>query len=284
MLSQSLSISSGFAGMLSLSQAGFYGIGAYFSAILSISFNINFLVLLPLAILFCGIISLIISIVSLRTVDDYFIVCTLGIQVIIYSVMNNWVQLTNGPMGIPKIPPISIFGYIFTSKMSFLFLTLFFVLLIYSFLMLITHSSFGLILKGLQEDEIYSMALGKNVYKAKIICFVLSSMIAAVPGVLYAHYFSYINPSSFTVDESIFILSIVIIGGMQNLNGIALAAVFLVLLPEFLRLIGLPNNVAANLREILYGLTLIFVVFRYNNGFIYKKHRQSFINNKINPL
>lgn len=80
--------------------------------------------------------------------------------------------------------------------------------------------------------------------------------------VLYAHYISYIDPSLFTIDESIFIFSIVIIGGMRNMWRIALAAAFLVLLPEALRFLGMPSSIAANMRQIIYGVALIVVIFR----------------------
>ncbi len=97
-------------------------------------------------------------------------------------------------------------------------------------------------------------------------------MFASIAGVLYAHYISYIDPTSFTIHESIFILSIVIIGGMRNLWKIALAAAFLVLLPEALRFVGMPNNIAANMRQIIYGVILILVIFRSSNK-IYKGKR-----------
>ncbi|GHU58822.1 hypothetical protein FACS189411_14840 [Bacteroidia bacterium] len=143
-------------------------------------------------------------------------------------------------------------------------LTLFFVALIFFFLKKLTGSSFGLTLRALSEDEIFAQSLGKNVYLSKVIAFTTGAMIAAVPGVLYAHYISYIDPTSFTVDESIFILSIVIIGGMQNLWGSVIAATFLVLLPEVLRFVGMPNAIAANMRQIIYGEILIFMMFRYS--------------------
>ena len=96
-------------------------------------------------------------------------------------------------------------------------------------------------------------------------------MIAAVPGVLYAHYISYIDPTSFTIMESIFILSIVIIGGMRNLWGAVIATAFLIILPEALRFVGMPNNIAANLRQIIYGAILVLVMFRYSREFQIKK-------------
>ncbi|GHT39963.1 branched-chain amino acid ABC transporter permease [Bacteroidia bacterium] len=267
MLSQSLNLSAGFGGMISLAHAGFYGVGAYTAALLSVNYQLPFLLALPAAMLLSGLLALIVSAIALRTIDDYFIICTLGIQVIVFSLMNNWMSLTNGPLGIPGIPGIQLFGIDIESKWAFLLLTIFFVALIFFFLKKLTGSSFGLTLRALSEDEIFAQSLGKNVYLSKVIAFTTGAMLAAVPGVLYAHYISYIDPTSFTVDESIFILSIVIIGGMQNLWGSVLAATFLVLLPEALRFVGMPNAIAANMRQIIYGGILIFMMFRYNRGF-----------------
>jgi len=168
-------------------------------------------------VLLSGLLALIVSTIALRTIDDYFIICTLGI---------------------PGIPNIQFFGIGIESKPAFLLLTLFFATLFFFFLKKLTGSSFGRTLLALSEDEIFAQSLGKNVYLAKVIAFTLSAMLAAVPGTLYAHYISYIDPTSFTVDESIFILSIVIIGGM-------------------------PNSVAANMRQIIYGAILVFMMFRY---------------------
>ena len=198
----------------------------------------------------------------MRTVDDYYIIITLGIQVVIYSIMNNWQALTRGPLGIPGIPEISIFGFEFDNKWSFLFLSVFFSALVWLVLRNLFRSPFGRVLRALSEDEVFAKSLGKDVNSAKIISFTISAMLASIAGVLYAHYISYIDPSSFTVDESIFILSIVIIGGMRKLSGVFLAAAFLVLLPEALRFVGMPSGIAANMRQIFYGLALILVVFR----------------------
>ena len=261
MLSQSLSLSAGYGGLISLAHAGFYGIGAYTAALLAVNYQAPFWLTLPAAMLLSGLLALLVSTIALRTVDDYFIICTLGIQVVIFSVMNNWMQLTRGPLGIPGIPSINI-GFLVDGKLPFLALTLFFAVTVFLLLHFVTRSSFGRLLRSLSEDEIFTQSLGKNVYLAKIIAFTLSAMLAAIPGVLYAHYISYIDPTSFTVDESIFILSIVIIGGMRNLRGCVLASAFLIFLPEVLRFVGMPSSVAANLRQVIYGAILIFVIFQ----------------------
>ena len=266
LLSQSLNLSAGFTGLISLAHAGFYGIGAYTTAILSTQFGFSFWLSIPLAMLISGAIAFIVSLIALRTVEDYFIICTLGIQVILFSIMNNWMALTRGPLGIPGIPFITFFGMSLDSKVSFLLLSLFFVAIVWFVLHNISKSGFGKILTAINEDEIYSQSIGKNVYLSKIISFTLSAMFAAIPGTLYAHYISYIDPTSFTVTESIFVLSTVIIGGLGNLTGSFLASAFLVLLPEGLRFVGMPDSSAANMRQIIYGLILVVVMMTGKNG------------------
>ena len=274
MLSQSLTLTAGFSGLISLAHAGFFGIGAYTSAILTINYGYPFLVTLPIAMAICGVSALVVSFIALRTVDDYFIIITLGIQVIAFSLMNNWMSLTNGPLGIRAIPPISILGFSFssTNKISFLLLTLGLTFIVFAILRNITRSPFGRILLALSEDEIFTMSLGKKVYLSKIVSFSIGGIFAAIPGVLYAHYISFIDPTSFTIDESIFILSIVIIGGMKNLWGSAIAAAILVILPEALRFLGMPSNIAANMRQILYGVALVAMMFKYSRGFLIKEN------------
>lgn len=266
LLSQSLNLSAGFTGLISLAHAGFYGIGAYTTAILTTQFGFSFWLSIPLAMLISGAIAFIVSLIALRTVEDYFIICTLGIQVILFSIMNNWMNLTRGPLGIPGIPSIHFFGLSLDSKISFLTLSLIFVAIIWFVLRNISKSSFGKTLTAISEDEIYVQSIGKNVYLSKTVSFTLSAMFAAIPGTLYAHYISYIDPTSFTVNESIFILSIVIIGGLGNLTGSFLAAAFLVLLPEALRFVGMPDSIAANMRQIIYGLILVVVMMTGRNG------------------
>ena len=266
LLSHSLNLSAGLTGLISLAHAGFYGIGAYTTAILSTQYGFSFWLCIPLAMIISGTIALVVSLIALRTVEDYFIICTLGVQVILFSIMNNWMDLTRGPLGIPGIPSISLFGFNFDSKISFLLLSLFFTAIIWFLLSNISKSGFGKTLTAISEDEIYSQSIGKNIYLSKTVSFTLSAMFAAIPGILYAHYISYIDPTSFTVNESIFILSIVIIGGLGNLTGSFLAAAFLVLLPEALRFVGMPNSIAANMRQIIYGLILVIIMMTGKNG------------------
>lgn len=261
-LAQSLSLVAGYSRQISLVHAGFYGIGAYTTSLLSVNYGLSVLLTIPLAMLLSGAIAFTVSKVAVKTVDDYYIIITLGVQVVIFSILNNWQEVTRGPLGISGIPSFDIFGFEIDSKIGFLLVAIFFATLIWFLLYQLTKSPFGRVLRALSEDEVYTKSLGKNVGKFKVVSFVISGMLASVAGVLYAHYISYIDPTSFTVDESIFILSIVIIGGMRNLKGIFFAASFLVLLPEALRFVGMPSSIAANMRQIIYGLALILVIYR----------------------
>lgn len=265
LLAQSLNLAAGKTGLVSLAHAGFYGIGAYTTALLTLHFGFSFWLNLPIALLISGFVALIISLIALRTVEDYFIICTLGIQVIVFSLMNNWMDLTRGPLGIAGIPAIELFGFGLDGKISFLLLAMGFMASAWYLLKNLLHSGFGNTLTAISEDEIYAQSLGKNVYLAKTVAFTLSAMFAAIPGALYAHYISYIDPTSFTVSESIFILSIVIIGGMGNLSGSFFAAAFMVMLPEALRFVGMPDSIAANMRQIIYGAVLVIVMMTGKN-------------------
>jgi len=154
------------------------------------------------------------------------------------------------------------------SALFFLILSIFLAVLTYLIAHRIVSSPYGRILKAIREDEVFTQSLGKNVASYKVKVFMISAALASLAGVLYATYITYIDPTSFTVDESIFIISIVIIGGAGSLKGSVVGAVVLVMLPELLRFVGLPNSVAANIRQMLYGgLLVVFMVWR-PKGFV----------------
>lgn len=210
-----------------------------------------------------GTIAFLVAIPSLRTHDDYFVITTFAFQIIIFSIMNNWISFTGGPLGLPGIPQPEILGITLSSRKAFLFLVIVFGILAHSLLNRLVKSPFGRVLRAIREDEIFTMSLGKNVTEYKVIVFVVGASVASVGGSLYAYYIRFIDPTSFTVMESIFMLSIVIIGGAANLKGSIIGSMILVFIPEMLRFIGMPISIAANVRQILYGaLLVLFIMFR----------------------
>lgn len=267
-LSVSLNLITGYAGLLSIAHAAFYGVGAYVAALLALKFHSPFLANIVCAVILSGLLGALVGIPSLRIRDDYFAIATFAFQVITFSIMNNWVSFTGGPMGLPGIPQPAIFGWQINSHYEFLFLIFLLCIITLWISHKIVTSPFGRVLKAIREDEVFALATGKNVASYKILIFVIGAGMAAVAGVMYAYYISFIDPTSFTIMESIFIISIVIIGGAGNIWGSVLGAAVLVILPEALRFLGMPSSIAANMRQIIYGsLLVIFMLFR-PQGFI----------------
>jgi len=263
MLGISLNLVGGYSGILTLCTAAFYGLGAYICAIMAINYNTNFAINVVITCVSTGIIAFMVGNQGKRMCDEHFLFLTVAFQIIISCIFKNWIALTKGPMGITGIPNIYIFGLNFDSSFDFVLLAGIFCGFSFWVCMWIVNSPFGRILKTIREDEVFALAGGKNVGNYKVIVFVVGSLIASVAGALYAHYITFIDPSSFTVMESIFILSIVIIGGAGSLWGPVVGAVVLVSLPEILRFVGMPSSVAANLRQIIYGaLLVVFMMWR----------------------
>ncbi len=260
-LATSTNLLVGLGNMLSLGQAAFYGVGAYLSVAALMVFNWPLLPALLFAMIGTGIISLIIAYPSLRLKGDYFVLATLGFQLIVFTVLYNWVSVTRGPFGISGIPSPRLWSGLDVSGLwPFLILSSSFSILVVLVFTGLIYSPFGRALRGIRDDELSMKALGKNVTSFKIQAFFISSAFIALAGFLYATYVSYIDPTSFTLDESIFILSALIVGGLGNIKGPVIGALFVVILPEALRFVGLPDSIAANLRQIIYGLALIILM------------------------
>jgi len=267
-LTLSLNLLVGYTGILSIAHAAFYGVGAYAAALMALKFHSPFLLNIILAIICSAILGALVGIPSLRIKDDYFVIATFAFQVITFSILNNLVTFTGGPMGLPGIPQPVIFGIKFSTHLDFLILVGIFCLFTLWVSNRIVKSPFGRVLKAIREDEVFAQSFGKNVSAYKVIIFMVGAGLAAIAGVMYAAYISFIDPTSFTVMESIFIISIVIIGGAGNLWGSVVGAAVLVALPEILRFIGLPSSIAANIRQILYGSLLVVFMLWRPQGFV----------------
>ena len=182
--------------------------------------------------------------------------------------MLNWQELTRGPLGIPGIGKPAVFGFPLTTNGQFLALTAVALACIYGISQFIVSSSFGRALKAIREDEGALKVFGYETAKYKLAIFSIGAMLAAVAGSFFASYISFIDPSTFTLNESIFILAIIIMGGLASLRGSLLGAAFLILLPEILRFVGFPPDIAAQMRQVVYGLILIFLMLYRPQGMV----------------
>ena len=262
-LSVSLNLVAGYTGLLSVAHAGFWGVGAYVAALMALRLQTPFLANVICAAALSALAGALVGLPSLKLREDCFIISAFAFQVIVFSVFNNWVSLTGGPVGLAGVPQPTVLGVEISSRPRFLILVSALCALTLWVVRRIVQSAAGRLLKAIREDEVFAQASGKSVAASKLLVLVVGAGLAGVAGAMYAHYFTFIDPSSFTVMESIFIIAIVIIGGAGSFWGPVFGAVVLVTLPELLRFLGLPSAVAANIRQILYGgLLVVFMMWR----------------------
>ncbi len=265
-LAISLDLIVGYTGLLSVTHAAFYGVGAYTTAILMTEYGFGFFPSLLIGIVCSALLALLIGSVLSRFKDDYYALVSFGFNIIIFSIFLNWQDLTRGPLGIPGIGKPTIFDYAIHNTPQFLALSVVLVGIVYLAARFVVNSSFGRVLKAIREDEKAISVFGYNTKVFKLMVFVISAGMAAVAGSLFASYITFIDPSTFTLNESIFILAMIILGGLSNIRGAVLGALFLILLPEILRFVGFPTDIAAQMRQVVYGLLLILLMLYRPQG------------------
>ncbi len=267
-LTLSLNLVVGYTGLPALGHAAFSCVGAYTSSLLALNYGISPWIGLVAGAILASVLGIVIAFPSLRIKGDYLALATFGAGVIVYSVAKNWGALTRGPLGLPGIPGFGVFGFQISEIWSYLILVWLFVWLTTVVLRRIVNSPFGRILKSIREDEIAASAMGKDVNRHKIISLMIGAFFAGIAGSLYAHYITFIDPSSFTVMESIAILLMVVFGGMGSVAGSFVGAAILVIFPEILRFLGMPSSIEAPLRQMIYGLLLIILMIKRPQGIL----------------
>ena len=259
-VAMSLNLLIGYGGLLQVAHAAYFGVGAYAAALLWTQFGVGFIPGLLGAALVAGTLSLLVSLPAWRFRGDYFVMISLAVQVLLFSLMYNWVDLTNGPFGIAGIPRPAIFGSTYATHEAIFAIYAVIVGVLGLVLAAAKLSPFGRSLQAMRDDELAARSLGIPVRRLKVEAFMLASGLVGVAGALYASYVSYIDPTSFTIEESILMLSMVIVGGTGNVRGPLVGAAVLIAIPELLRFLALPDAVAANVRLLAYGLLLILMM------------------------
>jgi len=274
-LAISLNLLVGYSGIFSLAHAAIYGVGAYASALVALKLGLGFWGGLIIAALAGALAAALVAIPSLRVAGDYYIVASFGLQAVVVTIFMNWTGLTNGHAGLPGIPRPVVFGWVIDQPYKYVILGVALLALTYGVCWRLTNSAFGRVLQAIRDDEIAALAMGKNVVRVKITAAVMSSALGATAGSLYAHYITYVNPSSFSLSESIFITSLVILGGTERLTGPLVGAFILLAVPEALKFLAIPDTVAAPMRQILYGGLLILFMFVRPEGILGRTRAQA---------
>jgi branched-chain amino acid transport system permease protein len=248
-----LNIVVGFAGLLDLGYVAFYAVGAYSYALLSNQYGIPFWAALVVGAVLAAIIGVILGWPTIRTRGDYLALVTLGFGEMIRLLLRNWNEVTNGPRGLMNIAPPAVGDFVFLTPLHFYYLGLLLAVCVSLIAWRVKFSAVGVQLTAIKDDEDAASAIGINPLRWKLYAFAVGASVAGLAGVFFASWQQFVSPESFTLGESILVLSIVVLGGMGRIWPVIAAACFLVLLPEALR--GLETY-----RILVLGVTLVSVV------------------------
>ena len=272
-LATSFNLLIGFAGLFALSHAAFYAFGAYITAILTTKLGLPFPLPLIAGIVFTAGVGALVALPALRISGDYLVIVTLALQIIVLAVIVNSPELTGGTDGIRGVPNLSLFGYSLNSPGRFLIFAAAVAAVCFAVARHLANSPFGRALKAMRENESAAQAVGKNLLTMKVTVFAFAAGLASVAGALFAHYFNYVGPDSFTIEETIYVLAMVILGGTGNLWGAALGAAILVILPELLKFVQMPIDIADKMRLVIYGAMLILILRFRPEGLLPEHYR-----------
>ena len=246
-LAASLNLINGYTGQFSLGHAGFMAVGAYIGVILTTNFHLPLIVAMLAGGAAAAILGALIGLPTLRLSGDYLAIATLGLGEIIRIVIMN-IQYVGGAAGFSGIPHLTTFPWVFFTMLFTLF-----------FIKNFVNSTHGRACIAIRENEIAAAAMGVNTTKYKVMAFTIGAAFAGIAGVLFAHCFYIISPSSFTFMQSFNYLIMVVLGGLGSLTGSVAGAFVVTALsaaladwPEF--------------RMIIYALALIFLMFYRPQG------------------
>ena len=269
MLALGLNIVIGLGGMLHLGYIAFYLIGAYTYGILNQFFGIGFWVALPIGAVLATVAGVLLALPVLRLRGDYLAIVTLGFAEIVRIIANNWTSLTGGPQGIGGIPRPGLFGiemnlsaattYTYYIIVAAVLVTIF---VVWRF----ENSRLGRALVAMGEDDIAAESMGIDLTRTKVIAFALGSLWAGIGGVIFASRTTFINPASFTMWQSVIVLSCVVLGGMGSIPGAIVGALGLILIPEYLRAFS-------DYRMLMFGAILVTMMVFRPGGLIQKKRK-----------
>lgn len=261
LLAGSLNVINGYSGQFNIGHAGFFGIGAYASAILSIKLGLPFWVALPVSGVLASLVGLVVALPTLRLRGIYLAIVTLGASEIIRLIALNWQDLTGGPNGLRGIPAPLLFGFKISRSQHYYYIFLVLAVLFFFVTRRIIASRVGRAWISIREDETAARSLGVETARYKALNFMYGAFWAGIAGGAFAPYFKFISSDMFSLDEGFNILSMVIIGGQGTLAGPVAGAVIVNLLTEILRPVS-------QYRLIVYAILIIVMMWLRPQGLV----------------
>lgn len=277
----SLNLLLGYTGQLSLGHVAFFGIGAYTSALVSLGFNVELIggirivhepwpvwLGFVLGVLIAGLCGYIVGKLSFRVRGAYFVIVTISFAEVVRLVALNWVELTQGPLALTSIPPITLgfpgLGYFdFYSKKSYFYLVLAVIVFSYVIIRRLVNSRVGRAMVALKENESLAVSVGIDVTRYLVLAAVVSAGIAGAAGSLYAHYLKIIDPDVFLFLYTVTMVIMVITGGKGTLAGPIVGGLIFGFIPVVARSFAAPE-----VQWILYGFFMILIVFVLPQGIV----------------
>ncbi len=251
----------GYAGQISLGHAAFFGLGAYGSAIATVSFGLNPWLAMLLVAGLVGLVALLVGIPALRLSGHYLAMATLGLNFVFHTILLQWDEVTGGPSGFAGIPYLAIGEFEFYDEVRLHYLLWSFALLALLLCLNLVRSGVGRGLAALAGDETAAAALGVNTRNAKVKVFVLSAILASLAGSLFAHTYAFVSPDSFGIFTSADLVIMVVIGGMGSIWGSLFGAALITLLPEWLDLFE-------TYKDFIHGGILVLVLMFLPQGLV----------------
>jgi branched-chain amino acid transport system permease protein len=256
LLALSLNLITGYLGLLSVSHGAVFGVGAYAAALFALRFPSLPLLAVVLGGLCSAIASAALGMVTARFTRETFVIATLIVQTVLLAAFRN-LESTGGPYGLVGIPRPFLFGHAIVSPSDFLIWSMPAVLIVAAFMCMLDQTPFTRALKAINDNEGLGNVMGKDIARLRVYTIALSGASIGVAGALHALYVSFIEPSSFTIDLSVFALTLVTIGGAGNIIGPISGAVILTATPEMLRWLPISRDGLGYLRQVAYGVTIV---------------------------
>ena len=260
----SINLVVGFCGQLDFGRAAFVGLGAYCSALMMLKLNLPFWMSFLGAGLFAAFFGLLLGLLCMKSSFDYLTLITIGFLEIVRLIMLNWIPVTNGAMGLRRVPPPSFFGYYFDTNVKFFYFALVFLAVCYIAIERLSKSKIGRAFGALRDDPIAASYSGINVPLFKTINFTIASFFSGVAGSALVHYTQYASPYNYTLDQSIYQLQFAIIGGLGNLFGSVIGTAILVIAPEI-------SRVFYEYRLMFIGIIMVIMMIYAPDGIMGKR-------------
>ncbi len=256
-----LNLLMGYAGQISLGQGAFFGLGAYLAAIFTVTLGLPLGLALLLNLVISALVAYLLGGPTLKLEGHYLVMATLGFNVITYILSIQLESVTGGPSGFAGIPRLQINGFVFDSDIKMYFLLWAISIVVFILSSNLINSRVGRAMAALSHNEMVAKCAGVPTENYKIKIFVFSAFLASLAGALYAHYFTFISPGTFSFFYSIQVVTMVLVGGIGSLWGSLVGAILLTILPELLQAVKEYNI-------LIYGLILMLILIFFPRGLL----------------